>query len=154
MEPDASLRKKLDADTGWGAAVVVTGALVVSYLTQGTAPPLLMWFIAIFAVTFVWAGLALLARLVLARDAANPLRGSALLLHWVGTRLAIFAAAWLLFFGWLITLPIGRPWFLITGRALFLVILLSALTSLVGQGTINSAILIARFRRGQTSADP
>ena len=147
MGPEASIQKKLDVDTGWGAAIVITGALAVGYLTQGAvlAPP--FWLLLVPAAVFGWALLAFLARAVFARHAQHISTGSPLLLHWVGSRLAIFAAGWLLFIGWIISLPIGRPWSGIAGRALVLVLVLSALNSLIGQATINSAILIARFRR-------
>jgi len=61
--------------------------------------------------------------------------------------MALFVAAWILFWIWLIALPIGRPWFGIAGRALILVLVLSALNSLIGMGAINSAVLLERLRR-------
>jgi hypothetical protein len=100
-------------------------------------------------VIVMWASLALIGRAAFARRAGDELRGSPILLHWVGVRLALAVAAWMLFFGWLVALPFGKPWAAIAGRALLFIIAVSALNLLVGHGAINSAVLLARFRRSR-----
>jgi hypothetical protein len=53
----------------------------------------------------------------------------------------------MLFFGWLVALPFGKPWAGLAGRALLFIIAVSALNLLIRRGAINSAVLLGRFRR-------
>lgn len=147
MELKASVQKRLDADTIAGGSVTTLAALVVGYVTQGRIPSPPVWLLLGLGVVLCWASLTFFARAIFAREPGDVLRNSPLLLHWIGARLALVSAAWALFIALLIALPIGRPWYGIVGRALLLVLAISALTSLIGQGVINSAVLIARLRR-------
>jgi hypothetical protein len=149
MAVDAGIQKKLDADTAWGGTLATITGLGVGYLTDGARLSLPIWGLLSLGVVFVWALVVLIGRLAFARRAGEELRGSRVLLHWVGVRLALVVAAWVLFFGWLVALPLGKPWAGIVGRALLFVVALSALNNLVGYGTINSVVLLARFRRSR-----
>ena len=142
----ASLQKKLDAATVQGGLLASAAALIVGFSTRDMtlSPPI--WTIVGLAVIVGWAWLAIIARVVFARDARDALRGSRVLWRWFAARLALYFAAWVMFICWLVTLPIGKPWSGVTGRALILILAVSFLTSLIGQGAINSAVLIVRFR--------
>nr|WP_166179476.1 hypothetical protein [Altererythrobacter segetis] len=147
MAVDAGIQKKLDADTAWGGALATVTALCVGYLTDGVRLSLPIWGLLSLGVIIVWACLVVIGRVAFARRRGEELRGSPVLLHWVGARLALAVAAWALFIGWLVALPFGKPWSGITGRALLFIIAVSAINRLVGHATINSAILLARLRR-------
>ena len=149
MAADAGTQKKLDAETACGGTLAIITALCVGYLTDGVRLSLPIWGLMSLGVIVVWACFALLGRVAFARRAGEERRGSPVLVHWVGARLALIAAAWTLFIFWLVALPFGKPWVGMAGRALVFVIAVSALNRLVGHATINSAVLLARFRRSR-----
>jgi hypothetical protein len=147
MSEEPSLQDRLNTDTVRGGAIVTAAALIVGYLTRDTTFDLPVVGSLLLGLVVVWAFLATIARLIFARNAGDALSGSRPIIRWFGARLALFFAAAILFLCWLASLPIGRPWSGIAGRALILVLLISWLTSLIGQGAISSALLVARFRR-------
>jgi hypothetical protein len=148
---EATLQKKLDKATVHGGLWATAAALLVGYLTQDATLLPLGLFIP-FGLIVIWALLALVARAIFARHTDLSLSDSKMIVRWIGARMALFFAATILLFCWLVALPIGTPWSGFAGRALILTLLVSFLTSAAGQAAINSAILMATFRREQ--ADP
>lgn len=141
-----ALQRKLDKATVHGGLWATAGALLIGYLARDTTIVPFGFFIP-FGLIVCWALLAIVARSIFARHTELPLSGSKTLVAWFAARMALFFAAPILLSCWLIALPIGTPWSGITGRAFILTLLASFFLSALGHGAINSAILIARFRR-------
>ena len=143
----ARLQQRLDRTTVSGGLVATVIALVAGVLTRDAtwSPPI--WLLVSIGLLFLWYVLTLIGRLVLVRAKDSSLAIPPAFWHWWGGRLAIFFAAPILFFCWLIALPAGSPWSGIAGRALILLLLVNFLVGLIGDATINSALLFERLRR-------
>ena len=131
--------------------MATAAALLAGFQTRDATwtPPL--WLLIALGFLFLWYSLSLLARLALIRTKDSSLGIPPAFWRWWGARLAIYFAASILFFCWLVSLPVGSPWSGIAGRALILLLGLNLLVGLIGYATINSALLLERLRRRRLS---
>lgn len=143
----ARLQQRLDLTTVRGGLAATVAALVAGVLTRDASwsPP--VWLLVTIGLLFLWCVVTLIGRLLFVRTKDSSLAIPPAFWHWWGARLAIFFAAPILFFCWLIALPAGSPWSGIAGRALILTLFLNFLLGLIGYAAINSALLLERLRR-------
>ena len=128
----ARLQRKLDRTTVVGGLAATALALLAGFLTRNAdwSPP--VWLLIVLALLVLWHLLSLFARLMLVRSKGSSLAAPPAFWRWLGSRLAIYFAAPILLFCWLVSLPVGSPWVGITGRALFLLLGLNFLVGLIG----------------------
>ena len=98
-------------------------------------------------VLLLWAVIAWVARRALYDQPPDLTLHSRGILVWVGSRISLLVATVLLLIPWIIALATGHDAMPTLLRAFILVLVVTALTGIIGGAVLNSALAIRQFRK-------